>query len=65
MKFKNRRLSVGMSKTINTGNYESMRINASIEVDVSDNQDLDEAYDELYEECTKQVLLQEEQVIGG
>ena len=64
-KLKNRRISVGMSKTINTGNYESMRINATLEADIKDTQSLDEAYDDLFEECTEQVLKCEKEILGG
>ena len=65
MKFENRRLTVGISKTINTGNYESMKIHSGISVDVKDKTDLDEAYNELFEDCTKQLLDYEEQILGG
>jgi len=65
MKFENRRVEVGVSKTINLGNYESMKIHAGISVDVKNNADLDEAYNELFEECTKQILKYEEQILGG
>ena len=65
MKKKNRRIQVGISKTVNTGNYESMKINAGIEIDISDDDDLDYAYNELFEECTKQVLKYEYDILGG
>ena len=65
MKFKNRRLSVGVSRTINTGNYESIKIHAGMSVDVHDRAEANEAYSELFEEMTRQVVQYEDQVIGG
>ncbi|RKZ98181.1 MAG: hypothetical protein DRQ46_02860 [Gammaproteobacteria bacterium] len=65
MNFKNRRVVVGISKTINLGNYESMRIHTGMEADINDKADVDEAYNELFEECTKQLLEYEEEIIGG
>jgi hypothetical protein len=64
MKFENQRLTVGVSKTINTGNYESMKIHAGYSADIEDGANLDEAYTELFEECTKQILEYEAQIFG-
>ena len=65
MRFKERRLSVGISKTINLGNYESIKVHTGISVDINDRSDVDRAYNELFEECTKQVLMYEEEFLGG
>lgn len=65
MRFKERRLSVGVSKTINLGNYESIKVHTGISVDINDRSDVDRAYNELFEECTKQVLMYEEEFLGG
>ncbi len=65
MKFTKRELTVAISKTVNTGNYESMKIHAGLSAEIRDSADIDEAYNELYEECTKQVLDYEEQILGG
>jgi hypothetical protein len=64
MKFKNRRVEVGVSKTINLGNYESMKIHAGYSADIENEADLDEAYTELFEECAKQILEYENQILG-
>ena len=65
MKYKNRRLTVGISRTINTGNYESIKIHAGISVDVHDRAEANEAYLDLFEEMTGQLIQYEEQVLGG
>ncbi len=65
MKFENRRLTVGVSKTINTGNYESMKIHAGLSVDIANKADIDTAYNHIFEECTKQILEYEDQILGG
>ena len=64
-KYENRRLTVGISKTINTGNYESMKIHTGLAVDIADGADIDEAYNDIFEECTKQLLEYEEEILGG
>ncbi|RLI66882.1 MAG: hypothetical protein DRO67_00470 [Candidatus Asgardarchaeum californiense] len=65
MKYENRRLTVGISKTINLGNYESIKVHTGIAVDISNSADVDEAYNDLFEECTGQVLMYEEEFLGG
>lgn len=55
MKVKNRRIEVRMGQTVNMGNYESMRIDVGLACDIHNDEDLDEAYDELFEQCAKQV----------
>ena len=51
------KIKVGYSRTINLGNFESMRIEAHIEEEIKDEdtpyQDL---FDELFEECENFVL---------
>jgi len=64
MKAENRRLTVGISKTINTGNYESIKIHAGLSVDIKNKDNVDDAYNNLFEECTKQVLSYEESILG-
>lgn len=44
----NRRIRVSYGETINTGNYESKRIDVSLETDVPDSDDIDITYDEVY-----------------
>lgn len=65
MKNKNRRLSVEISKTINLGNFESIKVHAGISVDIEDSADQDESYNDLFEEVTQQVLQYEEEILGG
>lgn len=56
MKLKNRRITVSVSKKYNLGNYESMQLHAGLSADISDEEDLLEAYQELWDECNGQVL---------
>ena len=65
MKFENQRLSVGVSKTVNTGDYESLKIHCGLSVDIPDDMDVDDAYNDLFDEVSKQVLDYEEAVLGG
>ncbi len=65
IKYANRRLTVGISKTINTGNYESMKIHSGLSVDITDKANLDQAYNEVFDECTKQLLKYEDEILGG
>ena len=65
MKFENRRLTVGVSKTINTGNYESMKIHSGLSVDIENEADIDKAYTLVFDECTKQLLAYENEILGG
>lgn len=46
---KNRRLSVQVSKTINTGNYESLKLQVGIEADISDSAELENEYEILWD----------------
>lgn len=63
MKIENRRLSVSLAKKINMGNYESFQIQAGLTVDISDDTDIQEAYDELFDECTHQVFSYEKELL--
>ena len=65
MKYKNRRLTVGVSRTINTGSYESIKIHSGISVDVQDRAEANEAYLELFDEMTKQIVQYETHILGG
>jgi hypothetical protein len=64
MKKKNRRVHVSIARTINTGNYESIKVSAGIGFDISDKVKEDEAFDEAFEEVTKQLLNFEDKVLG-
>ena len=46
--FKNRRVEVAYSKTINTGNFNSERVHAGFSGEIKDDVDIDKAYDEAY-----------------
>ena len=65
MQYKNRRLSVSIGKTISLGNYESMKIHCGVSVDIADDTDVDDAYNDLFEEVTGQVLAYEDESING
>ena len=45
-----RRIRVSYGRTINTGNYESKRLDLSIETDIDDSDLLDESYKDLLEQ---------------
>ena len=61
---KGRKLEVAVSRTINLGDYESMKIHAGLSGEISRRTDLNEAYEQLFEEVTQQLLKQEEQFLG-
>lgn len=65
MQLKNRRISVSLSKTTNLGDYESMRVQAGLEADIPDGVSFDRAYNKVFEECTKQLLEYEKDILGG
>lgn len=51
-------MNVSYGRTINLGNYESARIQASVseEVDPKDNRSYEEIFKELFDECKQFVL---------
>lgn len=51
----NRRLSVHVTKTINIGNFESIKIGASLSQDISDSDDSDDKYNEFFDEVLFQI----------
>ena len=61
-KRKNRRVNVSISQTINTGDFNSIRIQAGIGFDISNNDNLDDAYDEAFDEITNQILKYRENI---
>ena len=62
--FKERRISVGIDRTINLGNYESKRIHVGFDGTISDDEDLSLAYRKAWriinKELTRQIDLTEE-----
>ena len=52
---KNRRIEVSMTRTVNLGNYESVRFQAGLSQDISDDIELDDAYEELWDTVIGQV----------
>jgi hypothetical protein len=64
MKFTDRKLSVGVTKKVNLGNYESFQIHAGVSATISDDAHIDEAYDELWEESLAQLNGLEEDLFG-
>jgi len=57
---KNRRLKVNIGKTINTGNFESFRVDVGLEADIDDQVPFNEAYSELFMEVSKQLTVASE-----
>jgi len=58
-----KRLTVGISKTINTGNYESVKLHTGLSMNVKDGTDLDKVYHDMFDECTKHLLEYESDII--
>lgn len=50
---KTRKVSVNITRTINTGNYESIKIGVSLTEDFPVNTDKQQNFDLVYEECRK------------
>lgn len=46
---KNRRIEVSLSRTINTGNFESIKVNYGISGEIKDSADIHTESDELYD----------------
>ena len=51
----NRRIRVAFGKTINIGNFESVRIDVELSGDIADGDDQDECTDELYANAVQYV----------
>ena len=47
---RNRRIEVGISRTVNLGNYNSMKCDVRLSCDISDDADLKGEYDKLWKE---------------
>ncbi len=47
----NRRISISLGRTINTGNYASLRVDVSLETDLLDGEQLSPAMEELQVKC--------------
>lgn len=61
---KNRRISVQISKTINTGNYESVKLQAGIEADILDTDTLENQYGLLWEFAENELITKENEIFG-
>jgi len=64
IKKKNRRIHASIARTISTGDYESVKISASLGFDVNDKVSEDDAFNEAFEEVTKQLLDFEDKILG-
>lgn len=62
---KNRRIDVRVGRTINTGDYESYRIDVGLAADIEDGKPLNDAYHELFAEAGKQLLVNSESAKGN
>jgi len=47
---KNRRIEISIGKTINLGDYESIKIQVGLLQDIQDKDDLEEEFDRIYED---------------
>ena len=60
----NRRLKVSVGRTINTGDYESFRVDVGLEADIDDKTPFNEAYADLFSEVSKQLVVASETAKG-
>ncbi len=51
----NRRLEVAISKTINMGNYNSLKVHAGLSLDVADGVDIEKEYKATWNEVHKEI----------
>lgn len=51
----NRRISVTISRTINMGNFNSLRVEAGLEEDVADGASLQDAYKDQWNTVNKEI----------
>jgi hypothetical protein len=65
MKLTERKLSVGVTKKINIGNYESLQLHAGLSANIPDGEDPEIAYEEMWEQCLIEVDTLEEELVGG
>jgi len=54
---KNRRIEVRLGRTINMGDFESARIDIGLEADISDSEELNDAYCNMYDEVKKHIIV--------
>jgi len=47
---KNRRIEISIGKTVNLGDYESIKIQVGLSQDIQDKDDLEEEFDRIYED---------------
>ena len=64
MKFKNRRVTVKVGKTINLGDFNSFRMDTELSVDICDKYDLAKVYSALFDEAESNLLRYEEEVLN-
>jgi hypothetical protein len=55
MKFTNRRIEVTLGRTINLGNFNMLKPQVGLTVDVPEEEDLQEAYDVVYSIVSEQL----------
>ena len=53
---KNKRVEVSVSKTINLGNYESVKIHAGCSEDIPENIEYESAYEDLWNTAMNEIL---------
>jgi hypothetical protein len=55
--FANRRISCSLGKTVNLGNFESLRIDIGMEADISLDKNLDDARNSLFQEVFDELTM--------
>ena len=50
-----KQIRVAIARTVNMGNYETLRVDADATADLESNEDFKEAFDQLFKDVRKQV----------
>ncbi|WP_077301520.1 hypothetical protein [Virgibacillus pantothenticus] len=58
-------IAVGYTYTKNLGNYENVKVDASVTITVEPGEDIDELYTKAYKSCKKQIKKGLEEAGGG
>jgi hypothetical protein len=60
----NRRIKYSLGRTINCGNFESVRIDVEIAADVDPNKNLDDAKEDLFTEVSEELAARCNELLG-
>ncbi len=65
IKIRNRRLDVQITKTINIGNYESVKIQAGYAQDIGEKEEQSEVYNDMFNNVMCELVTLEEEIRNG